>query len=1079
MDVNSLWTLLWIALVLLMLIGPFMLGGYVARMLRMPDYGWKISLILFTLIVSVSMIALKWPPKFGIDLSGGVILIYEIDQEQLARDKKELADVDIGKLVDAIKLRVNPGGQKEVTIRPYGPTQIEIIIPNVTEVELKRVKEIVSQTGKLEFRIVANTHKHKTEIEMARNDPEKMAYPDTGKNWIARWYEVKQGEQFGPQNLTRKRTVGKREFTEVLVVNDVYDVTGDFLTSSRPGNEYGKPCVLFGFNAKGGQLFGALTSDNRPQGVQENKNQLGIILDGIMYSAPNIQTTITDNGQITGNFTQKEVDDIVEVLNAGSLPAALAKTPVQELNTGAMLGQDTIRKSSYALIFSAIVVVVFMVVYYRFSGIIAVIALALNILGIVAVMITFNAAFTLTGFAALALTVGMAVDNNVLVYERMREELAKGAALRMAIRNAFNRVGSTIIDCNMTHVIVGVVLWVMGSDQMRGFAVPLLMGVLFSMFTAVFVSHVLFDIAERHHWIAQLKMMHVIGHTSIDFMGVFPVCLAISIILTTLGLGASIFRGKGLLDIDFTGGVSVQVQFEKPHDTEQVRAALKDEVEMPDLALSELRIGEEDEGLRFNVNTSRERGLSDKEPAPELVKKFIQKKFGSELLKNELTWTNLGPAVPKKAGPKMPAAEQIELQAPAEPMEKEKPPSAPAGGKTPEKPASDKQSQRLPRSSHWLAAVAAAPLLFGQVEAASGQPPAAPPAAAQAADAKSEGAKIEDANSADPKPADAKTEENKAAEQKPEEIKSSVSPVEELAAASDPFRGGSQVELNFKEPIDHEQVGAIVAEALQAAGLKAENVRREIAGEGFIEGDPNTLRTQLRKWELRLALPPAEAKNVLDAAAKKLSSEPFFPASNAIGGAVAGSTRLQALWAIIASWALIILYLWIRFQGVAFGLAAVIALVHDVLVALGGIAFSYWLAQLPGVSQFLLIDQFKINLSIIAAFLTIIGYSVNDTIVVFDRIREIRGKDPYLTRKMVNDATNQTLSRTIITSLTVFMVVVVLYVAGGPALRGFSFALTIGVLTGTYSSIYVAAPILLWLVGKHQVTAEHPHYEAK
>jgi SecD/SecF fusion protein len=235
----------------------------------------------------------------------------------------------------------------------------------------------------------------------------------------------------------------------------------------------------------------------------------------------------------------------------------------------------------------------------------------------------------------------------------------------------------------------------------------------------------------------------------------------------------------------------------------------------------------------------------------------------------------------------------------------------------------------------------------------------------------------------------------------------------------------------------------------------------------------------LDKWNIKLTLTPEDASKVFDAAKTKLAAEPFFPTSNSIGSAVAGSTRLQALWALIASWALIILYLWIRFQGVAFGLAAVIALIHDVLVMLGGLAFSYWLAKVPGVSDFLLIDQFKINLPIIAAFLTIIGYSVNDTIVVFDRIREIRGKDPYLTRKMVNDATNQTLSRTIITSLTVFMVVVVLYWAGGPALRGFSFALTIGVLTGTYSSIYVAAPILLWLVGKHKVTADHPHYEAK
>jgi SecD/SecF fusion protein len=147
---------------------------------------------------------------------------------------------------------------------------------------------------------------------------------------------------------------------------------------------------------------------------------------------------------------------------------------------------------------------------------------------------------------------------------------------------------------------------------------------------------------------------------------------------------------------------------------------------------------------------------------------------------------------------------------------------------------------------------------------------------------------------------------------------------------------------------------------------------------------------------------------------------------------------------------------------VAFGLAAVIALIHDVLVMLGAIAFSYYVP--PWLGSVTLIEPFKINLPIVAAFLTIIGYSVNDTIVVFDRIREVRGKDPRMTRQMVNDSTNQTLSRTLLTSFTVLLVVCILYVVGGQAVHGFAFALIIGVMTGTYSSIYVAAPILLWMI---------------
>ena len=163
-------------------------------------------------------------------------------------------------------------------------------------------------------------------------------------------------------------------------------------------------------------------------------------------------------------------------------------------------------------------------------------------------------------------------------------------------------------------------------------------------------------------------------------------------------------------------------------------------------------------------------------------------------------------------------------------------------------------------------------------------------------------------------------------------------------------------------------------------------------------------------------------------------------------GTVAGETRTLALIATIASWLIIIVYLWWRFHSFTYGLAAVLAVVHDVLITLGAIAVSYWLAQIPYVSSALQIDQFKIDLPIVAAFLTLIGFSVNDTIVIFDRIREIKGKTPVLTDKMVNDALNQTLSRTILTSFTAWLVVVILYFFGGEGLHGFAFALVVGLL---------------------------------
>ena len=187
----------------------------------------------------------------------------------------------------------------------------------------------------------------------------------------------------------------------------------------------------------------------------------------------------------------------------------------------------------------------------------------------------------------------------------------------------------------------------------------------------------------------------------------------------------------------------------------------------------------------------------------------------------------------------------------------------------------------------------------------------------------------------------------------------------------------------------------------------------------------------------------------------------LFERSESFGSTVAGETRSLAIVATIASWLIIALYLWFRFKSLVYGLAAIIAVVHDVLITLGAVAITYWLSMVPGLGQILLLEPFKIDLPMIAAFLTLIGFSVNDTIVIFDRIRELKGKTPYLTGQIINNALNQTLSRTILTSLTAWLVVVILYVVGGEGLHGFAFSLVVGFLSGTYSTIYIATPILI------------------
>lgn len=973
----------------------FFLGNYLGKSLRMPDHGWKISVILFSLLASVSVLVMGPPMKFGVDLKGGVLLVYEVDKTK----QKPGETADMGKLIESISRRINPGGQKEVTIRQYGADQIEIIVPEVDETEVQRIERTISRAGSLEFRILATERDHKDLMERALADPSKDRLVDSSNRLLAWWVPVTAGKESsiaGYEKIalrTKKR--GGREILEVLVVPDDCNVTGDYLSQATSGNDrMGKPCVNFAFDSEGAKRFGALTSTHLPDKLTGFTYKLGIILDGELYSAPGIQSTISDRGEITGSFTTQEVREQVDVLNAGALPAALVKEPVSKLYSGATLGTDTIEKSTRAMLISSVLVLAFMLWYYRFSGIVANIALGLNLLILFAVMIAFKAAFTLTGFAGLALTVGMAVDNNVLVYERLREELDRGATIRMAIRNAFHRAGATIIDCNLTHLIAATVLYMIGTDQLRGFALTLWIGVVTSMYTAVFVSHVVFDIAEKRQWLTKVKMLRLIGHTNIDFMRLAPYCLGMSLLLSVMAVGVSIYRGQGLFDIDFTGGISVQVRFNEPQNTAEVRRLLNDRPEskkLGALAISDVQLKGERPGLQFNINTS-EQDMSK-------VKRELFAVFGDKLVRNAVTFSE-----PKA------------IEGAAKPAADAKP--------SPE-PKKDDQARTLP---------------FNRSAKASGLETLAMAQTETLPDSTAKGTAA----------ADAKPAENSAA-----------APAAEKPGEVPAFAGGSQTTLRFKDKVDQKTAEQMLLSAMEAIGLNTKSVTYLLSVPESAEG---TGATQA-EWKLEILLPPDQTKNLLATLENQVANEPSFPASNKIGAGVASHTQVLAIYAIVASWAGIILYLWVRFQGVAFGLAAVTALVHDVLMMLGAIALSIYIAPYLG---FALVEPFKISLPIVAAFLAIIGYSVNDTIVVFDRIREVRGKDPRLTRQMVNDSTNQTLSRTLLTSVTVALVVIVLYFFGGEALHGFAFALVIGVITGTYSSIYIAAPILLWLVGKHQ-----------
>ena len=274
-----------------------------------------------------------------------------------------------------------------------------------------------------------------------------------------------------------------------------------------------------------------------------------------------------------------------------------------------------------------------------------------------------------------------------------------------------------------------------------------------------------------------------------------------------------------------------------------------------------------------------------------------------------------------------------------------------------------------------------------------------------------------------------------------------------------------QFSVSAKLDFEHPTLGSSVITKVLDASRHFEDIFVSESRISIASDDENkTAQDRGNSWTITFQVTEQEhARRLLDYIKDTMGATPYFASSSGVGGQVAGETRDMALVAMVISLIGIVAYVWIRFQNLAFGLAAIVALVHDVLVVLGAIAVSHWLAAPFG---FLLIEDFRISLAVIAALLTIIGYSLNDTIVVFDRIREVRGKRTEITADIVNQSISQTLSRTILTSLTTFIVVVILYAMGGEAIHAFAFSLVIGVAVGTYSSIFVASPALLWLMNR-------------
>jgi SecD/SecF fusion protein len=728
--------------------------------------------------------------KLGLDLQGGTSFLVEMDTNKLENPNE--ANEALAQAVEVLRKRVDALGVAEPVIQPAGGNRILIQLPGLAESVKSDARKNIQKAAYLEFRMVNDD----SDEIIANHEPIPPGY-ELLKYVEKRPNEPPVIEQFIVKKKAENGLAGD-------IVKNATMVRGNL----------GEPQINFTLTDDGAKKFAETTRKYAPEGNVYHR--MAIILDGELYEAPRINGAIeTGTCEITGQFTPQEAQNVASVLQN---PLRAPLKIVYSTDVDPTLGKDSIRSGIRASIVSVILVSVFMLCYYWIAGITANIALITNIIILLGVMCSIGTTLTLPGIAGVVLTIGMAVDANVLIYERLREEIAKGKSLRGAIAAGYARAFGTIFDSHVKTLISSIILIFMGTGEIKGFGVTLTIGIAASLFTALVVTRLIFNFLLDRNILKSLHMFHLIKSAKVNFMKIATPLFIITWTFIVLSLGYGIFeRGSKLFGVDFLGGDSTTFSFAQKLDVEQIRGALTD-------------IGEKGAQIQYQRDVAG---------------------AGTETLR---VTTSTG------------SAEKVE--------------------------------QALETK-------------FPQAQ--------------------------------------------------------------------------------FKA-IGQQQVGAVVGKEIQRSAIVA---------------------------------------------------------------------CLLSLFGILV-------YVAFRYE-FSFAVAAVVAVIHDVLLTIGCFCIS------NGISGR------EFNATVVAAVLTIIGFSINDKIVIFDRIREdlklgMRGSF----KEVINQALNQTLSRTIITSGTVFLATLSLYVFGGGVINDFAFTFLIGIITGTYSSIYIASALVLWWhkgnrpnIGASQVTIQN------
>ena len=772
--------------------------------------------------------------NLGLDLQGGIHLVLEVKTEGM--EQQEAQDA-VAQAQEVIRNRVDQFGVAEPTIQRQGDNRIIIELPGVQDVQ--RAKDLVGQTALLEFQLLEPSEDRTRLIQridqVLAPEEEEEEEEDLLLSSTAESAPLSSMLNFAGEDLTvsgrdlqRVKNLLNTPEAQELIPADV-----EFIFSSKPagaeGNEFyflylvgkkpemtghmiqdafvsigqiveymGQPIVNFSTTDEGVRLFSRITGAHIGE-------RMAIVLDESVYSAPVIQSKISEGrGIITGSGTQEEAKDLAIVLRAGALPAEVEI--IEDRTVGPSLGRDSIEQGKTAAIYSMVLIAIFMILYYRATGLIADFALLLNMLFIMAVLAGFHATLTLPGIAGIILTIGMAVDANVLIFERIREELRSGKTIRAAIDSGYGHALSAIIDANVTTFLVGIVLYQFGTGPIRGFALTLCIGIISSLFTAFFVTRTIFDLITRKSEQSTLSIGPVALFTNLNirFLSLRNIGFGASAAVLLIGV-VSILGINGIRPgIDFAGGTLLELHFDPAVQVEDIRGQL-DRVPVGDAEI-------------------------------DLSKSEI-KQFGSE----------------------------------------------------------------------------------------------------------------------------------------------------------------NDILIRVTESGEGTEVADGIMEVLES---------------GF---------------------------------AASIAEMEWIRRQEKVGPKIGSELSSAAVRAVLVALGLILLYMAWRFHRFLYGIAAVVALFHDVLITLG----------------LLSLFDIEITLAVVAALLAIVGYSLNDTIVVFDRIRE----NLHTARRQgfdgtVNQSINECLSRTLITSATTLLAVLVLMIFGGEVNRDFTITLMIGVVVGTYSSIFVASPVL-------------------